>query len=762
MMRTIAGGSANRVTASIARVTLIDCLTLRGAFSVNDETAPRTTAYDRLKGSSKGVAIMHVSTTWSSPWFSSAVIRSAVLVGVAVALSQGDARGQEGARMESRHVAELRYVTSAQISPDGKHIAYRVSVPRRPIEDSDGPAWSHLYVANVATGSQRPFVVGEVSVGAPVWSPDSRSIYYTAKRNGDEETVLYRIPVDGGESVRALRHSTSIGGFDIAPDGRRVAFLAKEETAKERKELQEKGFNQEIYEEDWQSTRVWVAEMDLDSVEINDDQEARMLSLDGSASDVHWSPTGQELAVVLAPTPSVDDSYMKKQVHVVEVESDRMVRSLEQRGKLGQVAWSPDGKRLALVSAVDEHDPHEGRLMVATIDGDEGLIDLLPDYQAHVHTIAWTDATNILWLADEHLSSRVGSVNLDGQRRDLVEPGQTVLTGLSRSDDGSAVAVIGHSSNHPPELFVIKDFGAESERMTNVNSWIDELRLSRQEPIRWRARDGLDLEGVLIYPIGYVEGRRYPTITYVHGGPESHESNGWLTSYSRPGQVAAAKGFAVFYPNYRGSTGRGVEFSKMGQADAAGKEFDDLIDGIDHLIELGIADPDAIGVTGGSYGGYASAWCSTFYSDRFAASVMFVGISDNVSKVGTTDIPEEMFLVHHRMRLWDDWEYFLQRSPIRHVQKNRTPTLILHGKEDPRVHPSQSLELHRHLKTLGQAPVRLVLYEGEGHGNRKAAARLDYNLRMLRWMQHFQQQKNEKLPGFELDYTEAVEVRSEK
>jgi dipeptidyl aminopeptidase/acylaminoacyl peptidase len=303
---------------------------------------------------------------------------------------------------------------------------------------------------------------------------------------------------------------------------------------------------------------------------------------------------------------------------------------------------------------------------------------------------------------------------------------------------------------------------AEPERMTNVNPWIEDLRLARQEPIRWQARDGLDLEGVLIYPIGYVEGRRYPTIMYVHGGPESHESDGWLTSYSRPGQVAAAKGFAVFYPNYRGSTGRGVEFSKMGQADAAGKEFDDLIDGIDHLIELGIADPDAVGVTGGSYGGYASAWCSTFFSDRFAASVMFVGISDNISKVGTTDIPEEMFLVHHRMRLWDDWDYFLERSPIRHVQKNRTPTLILHGKEDPRVHPSQSLELHRHLKTLGQAPVRLVLYEGEGHGNRKAAARLDYNLRMLRWMQHFLQQKNEELPSFELDYREAVEVRSEK
>jgi dipeptidyl aminopeptidase/acylaminoacyl peptidase len=135
---------------------------------------------------------------------------------------------------------------------------------------------------------------------------------------------------------------------------------------------------------------------------------------------------------------------------------------------------------------------------------------------------------------------------------------------------------------------------------------------------------------------------------------------------------------------------------------------------------------------------------------------MFVGISDNLSKLGTTDIPEEMYLVHHRKRLWEDWDYFLSRSPIRHVQKNRTPTLILHGKNDPRVHPSQSLELHRHLKTLGQAPVRLVLYPGEGHGNRRAAARFDYHLRMLRWMEHYLQGPGGDPPPFTLDYAKQL------
>lgn len=686
---------------------------------------------------------------------------ASVFLGI-LTLATGVCYADDPPRMESHHVSRLRYVTSAEVSPDGKWIAYLLSVPRQPMKDKDGSAWSELHVADVETGNRRPFITGQVSISSPTWSSDSGSIYYTAKREGDEEKTLYRIPIDGGESVRVFRHSTSIGSFDLAPDGRRVAFLAKEEIDKPSEDLRDKGFNQEIYEEDWKPTHVWVASINPDSFGLDETSEPEKLALQGSALAVHWSPTGKELAVVLAPTPSVDDSYMKKQVHVVELESGRVVRSLERRGKLGQVAWSPDGKRLAVVSGVDEHDPSDGRLMVATIDEDDSLTDLLPQYDAHVHEVIWQDSEHLFWLADEGLASRVGLVSLDGQQEDLLKPGTTVFTGMSRSAEGDVIALVGHAWNHAPELFVAKDATEVPERITNVNPWMDEMRWAKQEPIRWKAADGLELEGVLIYPLGYVEGRRYPTIMYVHGGPESHESNGWLTSYSRPGQVAAAKGFAVFYPNYRGSTGRGVEFSKMGQGDAAGKEFQDLIDGIDHLIELGIADPSAIGVTGGSYGGYASAWCSTFYSDRFAASVMFVGISDNVSKVGTTDIPEEMFLVHHRMRLWDDWDYFLETSPIRHVQKNKTPTLILHGKEDPRVHPSQSLEFHRHLKTLDQAPVRLVLYEGEGHGNRKAAARLDYNLRMLRWMEHFLQRRSQESPPWEIDYQKALGVSPEK
>jgi dipeptidyl aminopeptidase/acylaminoacyl peptidase len=289
-------------------------------------------------------------------------------------------------------------------------------------------------------------------------------------------------------------------------------------------------------------------------------------------------------------------------------------------------------------------------------------------------------------------------------------------------------------------------------RLTDSNPWLKGLRFAKQEVVKHTARDGLELEGILVRPLDEKPGQRYPLVLTVHGGPEAHVPNGWTTLYHGLGQVGAARGMAVFYPNYRGSTGRGVAFSEMGQKDAAGKEFDDLVDAVDHLVKSGLVDTKKVGVTGGSYGGYATAWCSTYFTDRFAAGVMFVGLSDLVSMSGTSDIPYEMYLVHNRKWLWDDWDYFQKRSPILHVEKARTPLLILHGKADPRVHPGQSLELYRHLKVLGKTPVRLVLYPGEGHGNRRAASRLDYNLRLLQWMEHYLKGPGGAPPPARLDY----------
>lgn len=666
-----------------------------------------------------------------------------LVLATGLGLAQGDT-------LSPHDVAALRAVSGAAISPDGSTIAYTLSVPRTPGEGEDGAPWTELHVIARDGSAPRPFVTGEVNVGSVSWTPDGRGIAFTAKREGDKGSALYILPIDGGEARRAASLSTSVRGYAFSPDGRRVALLGTAEKGAGAKEREEQGFKQEIYEEGLEYSRVWLAEVD-------GAEPARELGVEGHVYAVEWSPTGETLLVSRAPTPLVDDQYMRQRAAIVSAADGSLVVEFASEGKLGETTFSPDGARVALIAAHDLNDPHPGRLWIG--DASTGaLFEALPDFAADVDACAWQDEDTVMYVASYGCETAFEEVDVGAgrgeNRKQIVAPGSVVLTGFSLSMDGDAAALVGSTASHASELFAMAHGESGPHRLTTSNARLAQVRLAQQEVLRFRARDGLELEGVLIHPLDEVEGRRYPLILYVHGGPEAHEQNGWQTGYSKPGQVAAARGFAVFHPNYRGSTGRGVEFAKLSQGDPAGKEFDDLVDAVDHLISTGLVDRDKVGVTGGSYGGYATAWCATRYSERFAAGVMFVGIGDKVSKVGTTDIPNEEYHVHALHRVWDDWQFFLERSPIYHAQGAKTPLIILHGKDDPRVDPGQSREMYRHLKLRGEAPVRLVLYPGEGHGNRKACARLDYNLRMLQWLEHYLQGPGGEMPACELDYAE--------
>ena len=642
-------------------------------------------------------------------------------------------------------------MTSAELSPDGRLVAALRSVPRELfVEDKDGPAWTELHVIEVETGEVRPFITGEADVRAASWLPGGRAIAFLAERDDDEHRALYTIQADGGEAVRTVAFDTDIRSYAFSPDGSLVAFIAREPEPDRDVALGKLGFTQEIFEEDWRPYGVWIASVG------GQGGEPRRLPLDGSAFQVRWSPAGDRLAVAVAPRPLVDDEYMRQRIQVVSTTDGAVEGVVEHEAKLDRVEWSPDGRRLAFVAGVDLHDPSTSSLWVVGREGGKPR-NLTPGFEGHVNRVAWRDAGTLLVLADIGTATGLFEVPADGSAapRPLgVSAGREVFTTLSLAADGTRAALIGETPSHPGEVYALDLGRGVPRRLTDSNPWLADVRLASQELVTFQARDGLELEGLLIRPLD-APPTPVPLVLVVHGGPEAHYRKGWMTSYSRPGQVLAARGFAVFYPNYRGSTGRGVEFSKLSQGDPAGAEFDDLIDAVDHLVETGLVDRDRVGVTGGSYGGYATAWCATRFTDRFAAGVMFVGISNKVSKIGTTDIPDEEFLVHARRRVYDDIPFFLARSPIAHAKGAHTPLLILHGEEDPRVSVTQSHELYRALTIAGSAPVRLVLYPGEKHGNRRAAARYDYSLRMIRWMEHYLTGPGGDAPPYPLDYQAA-------
>ena len=646
-----------------------------------------------------------------------------------------------------RRVESIRNVAAASVSPDGARVAYLLAVPRNPGVDEDGGPWTELHVLSTSDGSSRAYVQGKVNVGKPSFTPDGKGLAFLAKREGDKQTALYVMPLDGGEAQKKVELATSISEYSFSPDGARVALLALEEPSASRKKREDKGFKQQVYEEDLPYARVHVADL-ADAA-----KKPKVLAVDGHVHQLEWSPVDERILVSAAPTPLVDDEYVRHRVRVVDAADGRTLAKFENPGKLGDVGWSADGKHVWLVAGEDEHDPAAGRLWTAPSEGGDFVDVLGKGAQADSAVAAWTTG-GLVHVVTDGCRTLVRRTKMDGGRpasaSELVPSGVAAWTALSVSDDGATVALVGSSALHAQELYVLRDDGKGAVRRTDSNPWFAGAPLARQEVVAWKARDGLELQGILIRPLK--ENGAHPLVLSVHGGPEAHEMDGWLTNYSRPGQMLAEKGIAVFYPNYRGSTGRGVAFSKLGQGDAGGKEFDDLVDAVDHFVKAGLADTKKVGVTGGSYGGYATAWCSTKLSERFAAGVMFVGIGDKLSKTGTTDIPNEEYLVHSLKRPWDAPQFFLERSPVTWADQSRTPLLIMHGKDDPRVDPGQSRSMYRHLKLRGKAPVRLVLYPGEGHGNRRSCSRLDYALRMVQWFDHYLLGPGGEMPPYELDY----------
>ena len=613
-------------------------------------------------------------------------------------------------------IAKIKYVYSAIINDDGSKIAYTVLEYADPIKENSSASfklWLYDLKLNVAT----PFI-SEGTVRGVSFRPGHNSITFLAKRDEDKVTSLYEISISGGEAVKIFDYESSISSYEWSPDGGKIVFLASEKSDSK----SPLPYEPIIYEENLTLTKAFVGTPGGEAKKID--------VIQGNCYAIHWSPDGSKISVSSAPTALVDDSYMKQHIQILDAETLMILGSIDHEAKLGSHCWSPDGKQIALVAGADIHDPIAGRLLVAAATGGTPK-NITADFKGKIENAEWADDNTIRFIASEGVKTVVGAISANGKKfQKTIDQDEIDFTGLSGTREGT-LALTGASADHPAELFFYdkKTF----KKLTVSNPWLSDEKLGKQELIKYKAKDGLELEGIVILPVDYKQGSRYPLITVVHGGPESHYSNGWLTSYSSPGQMAASNGFMVFYPNYRGSTGRGETFAKLSQGDPGGKEFDDIIDGIDYLIDAGMVDKTKVGVTGGSYGGYATAWMSTRYSDRFAAGVMFVGISNELSKWGTSDIPEEMFLVHSRKNIWDDYDFFLKRSPIYYADQAKTPLLIMAGAGDTRVDPGQSKELYRHIKTRTDTPVRLVLYPGEGHGNVHSTARFDYTLRMMQW-----------------------------
>ena len=625
----------------------------------------------------------------------------------------------------------LKTISAAEISPDGSWIACTIRVPRVP-GDKPGGDYQELHVVSTKTGEIKPFITGKVSIRSPRWSPDGLRIAFLQKKGDTDKTQVWTIPVDGGEACQSTRAETDVISFRWQPDGKAIAYLALSPETKRERELKEKGFGFGFYHENLKNRNLYLVSADTEQK-----TEAHALTEGITVWDFEFSPDGRSVVFGGSEENLVDYEYMFQDLYVLEVAGGDYRRVLDAPGKLGNFAFSPDGSKIAYTAGVAEWDHAVSQVCVINADG-SGAINLTPPaFRGHAEWVAWKDSGTVVYLAGEGTAYTLSlSGARGGERKVILHSDKTgVIFGAPTSTaDFKHHAFVCNSSDVASDVYYW-EYGKKLKRLTTLNPWLSERSLARQEVIRYPARDGREIEGILYYPLDYRAGEKYPLVVTVHGGPESHYSNGWHSRYLLPAQVLAGRGYVVFLPNYRSSTGYGVDVIQTDHlGDPAGKEFDDIADGIDYLVDKGLADRGRVGLGGGSYGGYAAAWFSSYYTEKVKAVCMLVGISDLVSKRGTTDIPYEELLVHSKQKLEDMWELSLQRSPIYYAHKSKTAVLILGGQDDARVHPSQSLEYYTRLKMNGHPAVRLVQYPGEGHGNQKQPGRADVLYRTLEWL----------------------------
>jgi dipeptidyl aminopeptidase/acylaminoacyl peptidase len=625
-------------------------------------------------------------------------------------------------------VAQLQAVTSTAISPDGRWVAYTLSQPRGIEEDTVAGlrSFSELWIAPVAGGAPRTVVQRPLSASGPSWSPDGGVLGFVHRGQ------VYTVPAAGGE-LRALTSvPTGVLSFQWSPDGRAIAFTARVADSPEAIERRRRGDDVMVTTDAYlpwifplqapRPVRLWTQALD-------GGQPRALTPPTQFVREYTWAPDSRRLAVQLTEQGDADADQLYRRIYTVTTDGGAPQLLVPTEGKLGPMAWSPDGARLAYLGATRLNDPLAQSLFVVAPGA--AAQNLTPGYEGSVVWVGWQDARTVRFIAVESTRTLLQSVAVTGGARTrLVGLGPEIFQSASFARDGNTFAMPVNTAQHPSEVYVGTVRDRRLRRVTNHNAFLANVQLGRQETVSYTARDGMRIDGVLIHPVGAQPGVRAPLAILPHGGPEGIDFDGWNTRALYPTQLLAGAGYAVFMPNYRGSGGRGVLFSQGDHRDLGGREFDDVLDGIDFLHTNGVADRDRVGISGTSYGGYFSAWAGTRHSDRFRLAIPFAGISNWMSFTGTTDIPLEMAIVHWDLLPWEHPLLMWERSPIAHITSTSTPMVIGHGLVDERVHPEQMIQLHQFLRLQG-VESELVLYPREPHGLLERQHQLDYMRRIL-------------------------------
>jgi dipeptidyl aminopeptidase/acylaminoacyl peptidase len=610
---------------------------------------------------------------------------------------------QEGPLTPEQTLA-VRQLSDPQVSPDGRRVAFVVTGP--PDGDKRPRA---IWMLDVASREVRRLTWSEGSDTWPRWSPDGRTLAFLSDRGTG--TQIYLLPMAGGEAAPLTHGKGGTGGFEWSPDGRSIAFVASEPRSDEEEKKVKDKDDARVVDEDDRHARAWV-------VDVATNEVRRLTKEPWSIGQITWMPGGDALVAEATDRPASEEET--DQVVRIALGDGAVTVVASPKGPFGDVTVSPDGGALAWVAArVDGPTPHDlwtQRLgSAAPRNLTAGTLD------RPVSGVTWRPDGHFMAVVADGFKSRLEALDPDGEGHPLA---QGPVNPSSYSARGGTLAFTGETTTEAPELWVsVKD--GPPTRVTSFNADWKHPSLVAPTTFTYRSFDGTPIEAAVLMPPGRPAGSKPPLVVLVHGGPTGR----WSDRFESWGQLLVARGYAVLYPNIRGSSGYGFDFLVSNRADWGGGDYKDVMAGVDTVIARGLVDPDRVGIGGWSYGGYMSEWAIT-QTRRFKAAVVGAGLADLASEFGTENGPS-----------YDEWFWglpyekldgFVQHSPVTFAKNVRTPTLILQGTEDTTDPQGQSDQLYRPLKRYG-VDVEYVLYPREPHGLREEKHLLDRLNRILDW-----------------------------